>query len=288
MIQSAGLIGSPVAHSRSPEMHNAAFAHLGIQAHYLLWETAADALQGRVDALRSPQMLGANVTIPYKERVLPWLDEIDARARRIGAVNTIVNRCGRLIGYNTDAPGFLRALQEQLGTGDTLAGTRVVVLGNGGAARAAAIALLDSRVGALTILGRDREHIATLLGHIEQYSAGTQLDGALLQTVQATAHLATAEIVINTTPLGLAPGESLPPFAVEVLSEEALVMDMIFNPALTPLLQAAEQRGCTILNGCSMLLYQGTLAFELWTGQQAPEQVMRAALARALAEERTC
>jgi len=288
MIQSAGLIGCPVAHSRSPEMHNAAFAHLGIQAHYLLWETPADALQERVDALRAPQMLGANVTIPYKERVLGWLDEIDTRAQRIGAVNTIVNRCGRLIGYNTDAPGFLRALQERLDTGDELAGKRVVLLGNGGAARAAAIALLDSRVGALTILGRAREHITRLLGHIEQYSAGTQLDGAVLQTAQATRSLATAEIVINTTSLGLTPGDSMPPVVVEALAASALVMDMIFNPPLTPLLQAAEQRGCSILNGCSMLLYQGTLAFELWTGQRAPEQVMRAALATASSEERTC
>jgi shikimate dehydrogenase len=288
MRQYAGLIGSPVAHSLSPEMHNAAFAHLGIQAHYHLWETSADALQERVHALRAPQMLGANVTIPYKEHVPRWLDEIDPQARRIGAVNTIVNRCGRLIGYNTDAPGFLRALQEHLGAGCELAGTRVVLLGNGGAARAAAIALLDSRVSALTILGRVQEHIAMLLGHIEQYSSGTHLDGALLHSEQATRCLATAELIVNTTPLGLPPGDGMPALAVEALPASALVMDMIFNPPLTPLLQAARQRGCATLNGCSMLLYQGTLAFELWTGQRAPEQVMRAALAQASSKEHTC
>jgi shikimate dehydrogenase len=288
MIQYAGLIGCPVAHSLSPEMHNAAFAHLGIQARYLLWETPAGTLEKQVHALRSPQMLGANVTIPYKESVLHWLDEVDVQAARIGAVNTIVNRCGHLTGYNTDASGFLRALQEQAGAGYDLTGKRVVLLGNGGAARAAALALLDSQVGMLTILGRTREHIAMLLGHIEQYCLGTQLAGAVLQTLPATRCLATAEIVVNTTPLGLTPGDDMPLLTMEALPASALVMDMIFNPPLTPLLQAARQHGCAILNGCSMLLYQGTLAFELWTGQRAPEQVMRAALASASSKESTC
>lgn len=274
----AGLIGYPVAHSLSPQMHNAAFAHLGIDARYLLWETPAADLEGRVQALRVDQALGANVTIPHKEAVLRWLDDVDARAERIGAVNTIVNRCGRLAGYNTDAPGFLRALQEQPGPGSDLAARRVVLLGNGGAARAAAIALLDSRVRALTILGRDRARIGALLTHIRRLGASSPLDGALLDTPQAARALATADIVVNTTSVGLTPGDEMPLFDVEVLPATALVMDMIFHPPLTPLLCEAQRRGCAVLNGRSMLLYQGTLAFELWTGQRAPEQVMRAAL----------
>ncbi len=274
----AGLIGYPVAHSLSPRMHNAAFDSLDINARYLLWETPADELEKRVQSLRVPEMFGANVTIPYKEMVLRWLDELDPQAARIGAVNTIVNRRGRLVGYNTDAPGFLRALQERTGPAFDFHEKRVVLLGNGGAARGAAIALLDSRVRALTILGRDHEHIEPLLAHLRQHNQGSHLHGAVLQTPQAKSALAVADIVVNTTSVGLKPGDETRLLDVETLPASALVMDMIFNPPLTPLLCAAQEHGCTVLNGLSMLLYQGTLALELWTEQRAPEQVMRAAL----------
>jgi shikimate dehydrogenase len=274
----AGLIGHPVAHSLSPHMHNAAFDSLGIQARYLLWETCTDELEARVQSLRAPEIFGANVTIPYKETVSRWLDEVDAQAARIGAVNTIVNRSGRLVGYNTDAPGFLRALREQNGPAIDLRQQHVVLLGNGGAARAAAIALLDSHVNALTILGRDREHVELLVAHLHQQNAGTQLHGATLDTPQAGSALARADIVVNTTSVGLKPGDETRLLDVGALPTSALVMDMIFNPPLTPLLRAAQEHGCAVLNGLSMLLYQGTLALELWTGLPAPEQVMRAAL----------
>lgn len=274
----AGLIGYPVAHSLSPRMHNAAFDTLEIDAHYLLWETRADELEKRVQSLRAPEMFGANVTIPYKESVLRWLDELDTQAARIGAVNTIVNRGGRLVGYNTDAPGFLRALEERAGSAFEIREKQVVLLGNGGAARGAAIALLDRRVDALTILGRDQAHIESLLTHLRQHNEGARLYGALLESPQARSALAAADIVVNTTSVGLTPGDETRLLDVEVLPASALVMDMIFNPPLTPLLRAAREHGCAILNGLSMLLYQGTLALELWTGQRAPEQVMRAAL----------
>lgn len=274
----AGLIGYPVAHSLSPRMHNAAFDSLGVNARYLLWETPADDLEKRVQSLRTPEMFGANVTIPYKETVLRWLDELDPRAARIGAVNTIVNRRGRLVGYNTDAPGFLRALQERTGPAFDLREKQVILLGNGGAARGAAIALLDSHVSALTILGRDHEHIEMLLAHLRQYNEGSQLHGAAIDTPQAGRALAVADIVVNTTSVGLKPGDETRLLDVETLPASALVMDMIFNPPLTPLLRAAQEHGCAVLNGLSMLLYQGTLALELWTEQRAPEQVMRAAL----------
>ena len=274
----AGLIGYPVAHSLSPRMHNAAFDILGIEARYRLWETPAGELEKRVRSLRSSEMFGANITIPYKEMVLRWLDELDPQAARIGAVNTIVNRRGRLVGYNTDAPGFLRALEERTGPDFKLCEKQVVLLGNGGAARGAAVALLDSRVRALTILGRDQEHIEMLLAHLRQYSEGSRLHGAVLETPQACHALEIADIVVNTTSVGLKPGDETRLLDVEALPASALVMDMIFNPPLTPLLRAAQERGCAVLNGLSMLLYQGLLALELWTGQRAPEQAMRAAL----------
>lgn len=274
----AGLIGSPVAHSLSPGMHNTAFEALGIEARYELWETSAAELEARVRSLRAPEMLGANVTIPHKEAVLPWLDACDPQATRIGAVNTIVNRSGCLVGYNTDAPGFLRALREQAGTAFAVRHQHIVILGNGGAARGAAVALLDSQVGVLSILGRNPVHVETLVEHLRQQSSEQAVRGAILGTPGASSYLAGADVVINTTSVGLKAGDETPFIEIETLPVSALVMDMIFNPPLTPLLRAARAHGCSVLNGLSMLLYQGTLAFELWTGQNAPVEVMRAAL----------
>lgn len=275
----AGLIGYPVAHSLSPQLHHAGFEALGVEARYELWETPAEELEARVQSLRASEMLGANVTIPHKEAVLAWLDECDPQAERIGAVNTIVNRNGRLVGYNTDAPGFLRALRDEAGPGFELRGKRAVLLGNGGAARGAAIALLDSAVAALTILARSEAHTEILLEHLRRQSSKTPcLRCALFDTPEANQALSEADVVINTTSVGLKPGDETLLIDVEQLPCAALVMDMIFNPARTPLLRAARARGCVVLNGLTMLLYQGTLAFELWMGRPAPEEIMRAAL----------
>lgn len=273
-----GLIGYPVAHSLSPRLQEAGFAALGIDARYELWETPPAELEARVQALRAPEMLGANVTIPHKEAVLPWLDEIAPQAARIGAVNTIVKHSGRLIGYNTDAPGFLRALQERMGTTFTLRGKQAVLLGSGGAARGAAVALLDSQVGMLTILGRTGARIGSLVEHLQSQSEAYHVQGVLLETFEARHILGEADLVVNTTSVGLKPGDETLLIDVALLPTSALVMDMIFNPAQTPLLRVAATRGCPTLNGLTMLLYQGTLALELWTGQPAPEEVMRAAL----------
>jgi shikimate dehydrogenase len=277
-VKSVGLIGYPVAHSLSPRMQDAAFDTLGIDARYELWETPARELEARVQTLRASDMFGANVTIPHKEAVLPWLDECDPQAARIGAVNTIVNRQGRLVGYNTDAPGFLQALQECSGPSFDLRGTRVALLGNGGAARGAAVALLDSHLAMLTILGRTEEHVEVFLAHLRQQTGARNLQGAALESIAARRFLSEAQILVNTTSVGLKPGDETLLIEMEAIAPSTLVMDMIFNPPLTPLLRAAEARGCSVLNGLSMLLYQGTLAFELWTGQSAPVDVMSAAL----------
>lgn len=273
-----GLIGYPVAHSLSPRMQEAGFAALGIEARYELWETPADKLEARVRSLRDSEMFGANVTIPHKEAVLSWLDEIDAQAARIGAVNTIVNRGGRLVGYNTDAPGILRALHEKGGPAFTLCGQRAVLLGSGGAARGAAVALLDEGVGMLTILGRTGAHIEALRADLLRQNSAYNVREALLGSPEVRPILETADVVINATSVGLKPGDETRLIAAEALRGTALVMDMIFNPPRTPLLRDAAARGCTVLNGLSMLLYQGTLALELWTDRPAPEAVMRAAL----------
>lgn len=274
----AGVIGYPVKHSLSPQMHNAAFEALSIEAHYALWETPPDELAARVASLRAPEMYGANVTIPHKEAIPPLLDEIDPQAARIGAVNTIVNRAGRLIGYNTDAPGFLRALQETAGPTFTLQGKHVVMLGSGGAARGAAFALLESHVGALTIVGRTEAHIEALIVRLRQSASTSDLQGALFVSNEAQRALEQADVLVNTTSVGLKEGDETLLIKAELLAPATLVMDMVYNRAQTPLLRAAAARGCLVLNGLSMLLYQGTLAFELWTGRDAPVATMRAAL----------
>lgn len=274
----AGVIGDPVQHSLSPRMQNAAFDALGIEARYDLWETPLSKLEARLQTLRAPEVFGANVTIPHKEAVLPWLDIIDPQAERIGAVNTIVNRAGRLLGYNTDAPGFLRALHEKAGPGWTLQGRQVVMLGSGGAARGAAVALLDSHVGELAILGRTATHLEALLAHVRQHTGASNLHGALLHTAEARCYLERADVLINTTSVGLKEGDETQIIDAEKVSPTTLVMDMVYNRPQTPLLRAAEARGCPTLNGLTMLLYQGTLAFELWTDRDAPVEVMRAAL----------
>ncbi len=275
-----GLIGYPVAHSLSPGMHRAAFDALGIEAHYELWETQPGGLAQRIASLRFAGILGANVTIPYKEHVVSLIDECDPLAARIGAVNTIVNRGGRLIGYNTDAPGFTRALAEFAAF--DCPGKKVVILGTGGAARAAAVGLLENEVGELMLLGRNEKHLHTLLQHLRTLTAKmhgiTRICGALLGSPESSRFLATADLIVNATPVGLKTDDITLLLDVNMLPTTALVMDMIFNPPLTPLLYAARAHGCQVLNGLSMLLYQGALAFELWTNRPAPIEVMRESL----------
>lgn len=274
----AGVIGYPVNHSLSPQMHNAAFEALGLEARYDLWETPPDELAARVDSLRAPKMYGANVTIPHKEAIPPLLDEVDPQAARIGAVNTIVNRDGRLIGYNTDAPGFLSALLEGASPGFNLRDKRVVLLGSGGAARGAAFALLECYVDALTIVGRTEARIEALLARLSQSANSSTLQGALFGSNEAQRALEQADVLVNTTSVGLKEGDETLLINAELFAPTTLVMDMVYNRVQTPLLRAAAERGCMVLNGLSMLLYQGALAFELWTGRDAPLDTMRAAL----------
>jgi len=279
-VKQVGLIGYPVAHSRSPQMHDAAFREIGFDAGYTLWETPPGTLAERVASLRAPDMLGANVTIPYKEDVVPLLDECHTLAARIGAVNTILNRNGKLIGYNTDAPGLVRALAECPGSPFDARGKETVILGTGGAARAAAVALIDQRAKSVRIFGRDKARIKALLYHLlvlplKPPASQTRIGGAVFNSPEADALLQTADLVINATSVGLKSSDDPLLIDVNQLPVGSLVMDMVFNAGLTPLLRAARARGCFVMHGLSMLLYQGTLAFELWTGRDAPVEVMR-------------
>jgi shikimate dehydrogenase len=281
-VKQVGLVGYPVSHSLSPIMQQAAFDSFHIQANYVLWETPQDQLAAKIASLRSSGMLGANITIPYKEVVVQMVDECDPFAARIGAINTIVNRDGRLYGYNTDVHGFITALKEFDAHPFDCAGKKVVILGTGGAARAAAVGLLEKGIGEMMLLGRTETHLQNILRHLSTFSVQidrtTHIRGTLFGYPEVRKFLSNADLVVNATPRGLKVDDSNLPIDVDVLPITALVMDMIFNPPLTPLLRTARAHGCQIVNGLSMLLYQGALAFELWTGCPAPIEIMQKAI----------
>lgn len=279
----AGLIGYPVAHSLSPRIQQAAFDEYGIEACYMLWETLPEALPARVASLRVSDIIGANVTIPYKAKALALVDELDTLAVRVGALNTIVNRDGRLIGYNTDVQGFIRALAES--AGHLLSGEKnrhAVIIGTGGAARAAALGLLENGFEDLVLLGRTEAHLIQLQRDLQRIATLSNSAAHIRARRFGSSDLATlfarTDLLVNATPVGLYENDAPLPLDVTLLPVTAVVMDMIFNPPVTPLLRTAAAHGCQTINGLSMLLYQGALAFELWTGRDAPVAAMRKAL----------
>jgi shikimate dehydrogenase len=272
----AGLIGDPVAHSRSPALHNAAFGHLGIDARYELWLTGAPDLPARVATLRASGVLGANVTLPHKIAVLPLLDRVDPLAMTIGAVNTVVREAdGSLTGTNTDAPAFLAALREDAGY--TPAAQTAVILGASGAARAAAAALIGAGVSALVVANRSPERAAALLGDMAltiHTRPEAQLVALALDSDELSAWLARATLIVNATSVGWHADET--PIAAHMIPAGTLVYDMVYRP--TRLLREAASRGARACDGLGMLVRQAALAFERWTGRPAPLEVMRAAV----------
>lgn len=234
-----GLIGDPVAHSISPVFQQAAFDALAIAAHYEAWRTPAAALPERVAGLRAPEMLGANVTVPHKQAVLPLLDQLHPAAARAGAVNTIVNEGGRLIGHNTDITGFLDALR--LDGGVEPKGARAVVIGAGGAARAVVIALLDAGVARLRVLNRTPARAAALVAEL----ADGRGEAAALEPDRVASLLAGADLVVNCTTVGMrhSAQEHALPVPVEALPAAAMVVDIVANPLVTPFLAAPPRAG---------------------------------------------
>jgi shikimate dehydrogenase len=267
------LVGRPVAHSLSPAMHNAAFAKLGLPHRYEAKETADDQLAARLDRLRRDDLLGANVTIPHKESVLRLLDEVDDEARRIGAVNTIVSRGARLIGYNTDKYGFEKALEVQprrtpWGEGFPFADCTILVLGAGGAARACTLALLEHG-NKVEIANRDPARAEGLARSIE-------VDGRHPQVVAWPRGRVLVDAIVNATPVGLNGDEAL-----EDVQLPMWVIDLVPTAVETPLVKRAKAtENVTVVDGLSMLLHQAARSFELWTGVPAPLEAMRAALPR--------
>jgi shikimate dehydrogenase len=264
-----GVIGDPVEHSISPAMQQPALDALGIRATYERWHTPLDQLPARIDSLRAADVIGANVTVPHKEHVLPLVDEISDLARRAGAVNTISNRDGRLLGDNTDVYGLARSLRLH---DDALDGCHAAVLGAGGAARAVVLAL--ERVGAsrISILNRSLERAERLRDDL----APAPVEAIATGTPAAIDALRSANLVVNATALGWKRGEvPMPADRMELLRPEALVVDITYRD--TDLLELARARGLRALDGLEMLVFQGARSLEIWTGVEPPVDIMMAA-----------
>jgi shikimate dehydrogenase len=276
-----GLIGFPLAHSLSPLIQGVAFAHHGLPERYELWETEASQLEERVRGLRPGDFLGANVTIPHKETVIPYLDELDALAEKTGAVNTIVNRQGRLHGHNTDVTGFARALAEE---GFSAQGSRAVVLGAGGAARAVGVALVEVGVAEIALSDVVPARSEALAATLRSLSRGTAVSAHRLDDESFRKATTACRLLVNCTPVGMrhSGSEGQLPLDTEMLPSGALVFDLVYNPPVTPLLAAARSRGARVVGGLSMLVYQAAASFKLWTGLAAPEDLMLAAARHAL------
>lgn len=251
------VIGNPVAHSLSPAMHNAGFAEIGYKGVFLAFRVTD--LPSAIGGIRSLGISGVSVTIPHKTAILPLLDEIEPMAGEIGAVNTVVSRDGKLFGSNTDLAGAMAALTQKT----EIEGKQVWVIGAGGAARAVGYGVTSSG-GRLTLLNRTRdkgELLATEIGaEFKPLSEIRRVD---------------CDVLINTTSVGMVPGTRAMPVPPDGIERGMTVMDIIYNPLKTRLLEIAEERGCVTVDGVAMFVHQGAAQFELWTGRRAPVEMMK-------------
>lgn len=266
-MQIYGILAFPAGHSLSPNMHNAAFKALKLDAYYYAFDVAEKELDDFMAGLNDGGVCGLSVSLPHKETVMSYLDEINEDARAIGAVNTIKNIDGKLYGYNTDWHGSIRALEEGLAdTADKdLKGKKCVVLGAGGAARAVVYGL-KKRGAKIWILNRTLEKAQDLAKEFE-------CDFGTLQDIEKVA----PEIVIQTTSIWLKEPEATL-ITPNALKPGMLVMDIVYKPLITPLLKDAQERGCKIITGDKMLFYQALEQFKIWTGMEAPAQAMEQSL----------
>lgn len=269
-----GIIGFPVAHSLSPVMQNAAMQSADIDGVYVPFAVPPSQLSVAVAGLRSLQLCGFNVTIPHKIAIMPFLDELTPGAVLAGAVNTVANQNGRLIGYNTDGDGLIISLQSDLDC--TLSGLRVVLIGAGGAARGALAALCRAHVQSVAVINRTRVIAETLIDSFSSEFPGVALHAYAFEGYD-TKLLSCVDLVVNATSLGMS-GEKIEGLPLAHLPGHAKVYDMVYNPPVTPLQAEAQRLGLKVANGLGMLVAQGEQAFSLWHGVPSGAGVMRAAL----------
>ena len=265
------VLGDPVAHSASPPMHNAALAECGIDARYARLHIRAEELAETFRLLPAQGFIGVNCTIPHKFAALALVDRADEHARRIGVVNTVVVEAGRLVGYNTDGPGLVRAVRAELGA--ELSELRVMVLGaGGGAGRAIAMQCAIEKCPRIALINRTPGKLDALRAELESFFPQDRLAVGDL-----SAQLTETDLIIHCTSLGMKPGEPSP-IPAGLLTARHFIYDTIYTTARTPLLVAGDAAGARGANGLSMLLHQGALSFEIWFQRPAPIETMRAAL----------
>lgn len=280
-----GVIGYPLKSTLSPAFQQAALDDLKLGHIYEAWQTPPEGLQTRVAGLRAPTVLGANVTIPHKEAVVPMLDVSDELARKVGAANTIVNRDGRLWGHNTDVEASLRALRDD-GEFDP-SGKRVVIAGAGGAARALVVALIEAKAASVVVINRTYGRATRLVEDLLPLAAETELKALPEMFTSWAAAAVGCDLLVNCTPVGASGSgdEGSSPVPADAIHSGALVYDIIYRPLETALMRTAKARGARVLGGLPMLIYQGAASFKLWTDRDAPVHVMFAAARSALAAE---
>lgn len=274
------LIGDPVGQSLSPAMHNAAFRALGLNCAYITLRVPKPTLANAIAGVRALGIAGLNVTIPHKISIISLLDELDESAKLVGAVNTVKNNQGKLIGFNTDGEGALRALEEKI---DSVKGKEVVLLGAGGAARAIAFSL--ARAGArLTTANRTVPRAQALASAVEQ-KLSTNVKVASLNRAELTKALKNVDVLINATSVGMHPKIGKTLVRANMMRRGLVVYDIVYKPLRTKLLREARRAGGKTIDGLGMLVHQGALAFEIWTGKRAPIKIMKAAAKRELRGE---
>lgn len=273
-----GLLGSPVAHSLSPAMHNASFQALGIDFVYLAFDVGTEKLAQTVRVLRDLNTYGFNLTMPDKKEIIGSLDELSQAARMIGAVNTVVNRDGKLIGYNTDGIGYVESIREK---GIEVRGREITLLGAGGAAGAAAVQMALEGAAKLHIANRRSGSWKAAGELVDRINRETQCEADLTDLEDARAlseKIAASSLLTNATSVGMAPDTEVSPLKdLSVLHSGLAVSDIIYNPRETKLMRDARERGCSAYNGMYMLLHQGAAAFRLWTGKEMPVAQIRKA-----------
>ncbi len=274
-----GVIGDPIGHTISPAMHNAAFEEMGIDYLYVPFGVKKEVLGEAIQGMRALNIRGLNVTIPHKVAIIPFLDKLDHLAERIGAVNTVVNDDGILTGYNTDAEGFLQTLLER---GIEPEGKSIVILGAGGASRAISFILVE-RGANLVILNRQLElDWAEDLAHRVSQAFKKEVKALELDEKNLAMVLERADVLINATSVGMSPDTGETPVSAKLLKSGLVVFDIVYNPIKTRLRKEAETAGAKTIGGIDMLVWQGALAFEKWTGLKAPVKLMKEEAVRAL------
>lgn len=274
-----GILGDPVEHSLSPTMHNAAFKELGLDFAYVTFKVKKDRLSGAIVGAKKLGIFGLNVTMPHKQLIMKYLDEVDSAAKSIGAVNTILSLDGKFVGFNTDGVGALNALREN---DVSLYNKKLLLLGAGGAGRAIAFHAAQETIE-LVILNRTVNKAKALAKFLRR-RYGKKVAGNLLSPVLIEKELENADVLINATSVGMYPQTDRSLVDLSWLRQGLCVMDIIYSPLETKLARDAKSTGAKVVSGVEMLVHQGAVSFEIWTKQPAPIQIMKQAVLKKLSE----